>query len=223
LHLADCEAMLVTQSEHGMALGHAQGRDESTFPGAAGQVRDVSGAGDTVGWPALALALAAGADWEAALRTRNAAAAVAGEQEGTANVTPAELRPKKSCPRHRLRPKKKSSRLRAAILESHLLQWRQAGPAHWLHQWLVFEHPAIPGHVKVLTAARGACGPADRFGPQLATPRCGGLKGEGPSGPGRARARRGAGGVGGRVDLVVLFEEDTPIKLIAQGSGRVCW
>ena len=57
------------------------------------KVRDVSGAGDTVA-AVLAVALAAGADWETALRMANAAAAVAVSKKGTAIVTLAELRRK---------------------------------------------------------------------------------------------------------------------------------
>ena len=92
MHLADCEAMLVTQSEHGMTLVPRAG-EVIHVPGYPVKVRDFSGAGDTVA-AALALALAAGADWEAALRMANAAAAVAVGKKGTATVTPAELRRK---------------------------------------------------------------------------------------------------------------------------------
>src|SRR3954462_3274941 len=74
--LADCEAMLVTQSEHGMTLV-ARGGEAIHVPALPVKVRDVSGAGDTVA-AALALTLAAGADWEMALRMANAAAGGAG-------------------------------------------------------------------------------------------------------------------------------------------------
>src|SRR5437588_841705 len=72
--LADCEAMLVTQSEHGMTLV-TRGGEAIHVPALPVKVRDVSGAGDTV-VATLALSLAAGADWETALRMANAAAAV---------------------------------------------------------------------------------------------------------------------------------------------------
>src|SRR5665811_755859 len=45
--LADCEAILVTQSEHGMTLVPRQG-DAIHVPAHPVKVRDVSGAGDTV-------------------------------------------------------------------------------------------------------------------------------------------------------------------------------
>src|SRR6202790_2729294 len=92
MQLADCEAMLVTQSEHGMTLV-ARGGGVIHVPAHPVKVRDVSGAGDTVA-AALATALAAGADWETALRMANAAAAVAVGKKGTAIVTAAELRRK---------------------------------------------------------------------------------------------------------------------------------
>src|SRR6185295_14139697 len=92
IYLADCEAMLVTQSEHGMTLVTRAG-ESIHVPALQVKVRDVSGAGDTV-VAALALALAAGADWEAALRVANAAAAVAVSKKGTATVSAAELRRK---------------------------------------------------------------------------------------------------------------------------------
>src|SRR4051794_19956938 len=92
MDLADCEAMLVTQSEHGMTLVTRKG-EAIHVPALPVKLRDVSGAGDTVA-AALALALAAGADWEAALRTANAAAAVAVSKKGTPPGTPAQLRGK---------------------------------------------------------------------------------------------------------------------------------
>src|SRR5215475_9490563 len=88
--LADCEAMLVTQSEDGMTLV-PRGGEAVHVPAHPVKVRDVSGAGDTV-VAALALALAADADWEAALRIASAAAAVAVSKQGTASVSAGELR-----------------------------------------------------------------------------------------------------------------------------------
>ena len=137
MQLADCEAMLVTQSEHGMTLVPRKG-EAIHVPAHPVKVRDVSGAGDTVA-AVLAVVLAAGADWETALRMANAAAAVAVSKKGTASVTSAELRRKilphaflaaeeKIC-RRRRRPRRAASGL------------AQAGPAGRLHQWL-FRHPA---------------------------------------------------------------------------------
>jgi D-beta-D-heptose 7-phosphate kinase/D-beta-D-heptose 1-phosphate adenosyltransferase len=92
MRLADCEAILVTQGEHGMTLVPRNG-EAVHVPAFPVKVRDVSGAGDTVA-AVLAVTLSAGADWETALRMANAAAAVAVGKKGTASVTSAELRRK---------------------------------------------------------------------------------------------------------------------------------
>src|SRR6202040_4396695 len=60
MQLADCEAILVTQSEHGMTLVARNG-EAIHVPAHPVKVRDVSGAGDT-GAAALAVTLAAGAE-----------------------------------------------------------------------------------------------------------------------------------------------------------------
>src|SRR5690348_1980591 len=91
-HMLGCEAVLVTRSEAGMTL-HVEAEAPVHVPAYPVKVRDVSGAGDTVA-AAMAVALAAGADWEAALRISSAAAAVAVSKPGTATVSSAELRRK---------------------------------------------------------------------------------------------------------------------------------
>src|ERR1700719_693718 len=78
MQLADCEAILVTQSEHGMTLVTRKG-EIIHIPAHPVKVRDVSGAGDTVA-AVLAVTLAAGADWEAALRMANGAGGGAGHK-----------------------------------------------------------------------------------------------------------------------------------------------
>jgi len=205
--LADCEAMLVTQSEHGMTLVPREG-DAVHVPAHPVKVRDVSGAGDTVA-AALALALAAGADWETALRIANAAAAVAIGKKGTAIVTASELR-RKILPHAYLAAEEKIVTA-SGDLAAHLADWRKQdlrigftnGCFDILH----------PGHVKVLTAARGAC---DRLivglNSDASTRR---LKGEGrPVQNETARAEVLAALEA--VDLVVIFEEDTPVRLITE-------
>ena len=205
--LADCQAMLVTKSEHGMTLVPRDG-DPVHVPAHPVKVRDVSGAGDTV-VAALALALAAGADWETVLRIANAAAAVAVSKKGTAIVTTSELR-RKILPHAYLAAEEKIVTA-SGDLAVHLADWRKQdlrvgftnGCFDILH----------PGHVKVLTAARGAC---DRLIVGLnsdASVRR--LKGEGrPVQNESARAEVLAALEA--VDLVVIFEEDTPIRLITE-------
>jgi len=207
MQLADCEAILVTQSEHGMTLVARNG-EAIHVPGHPVKVRDVSGAGDTVA-AVLALALAAGADWETALRMANAAAAVAVGKKGAASVTSAELR-RKILPHAFLAAEEK---IIAADgdLDTHLEEWRSQGlRIGFTNGCFDILHP---GHVRVLTAARGAC---DRLVVGLnndASVRR--LKGEGrPVQHERARAEVLAALEA--VDLVALFEQDTPLDLITR-------
>ena len=207
MQLADCEAMLVTQSEHGMTLVPRNG-EAIHVPAHPVKVRDVSGAGDTVA-AVLAVALAAGADWETALRMANAAAAVAVGKKGTAIVTSAELR-RKILPHAFLAAEEKIVAA-GGELDAHLAGVAQAGLADRLHQWL-FRHPAS-------RPRQGADGGARRLRPADRRPeqRCSvkRLKGEGrPVQDERARAEVLAALEA--VDLVVIFEEDTPIELITQ-------
>jgi D-beta-D-heptose 7-phosphate kinase/D-beta-D-heptose 1-phosphate adenosyltransferase len=205
--LADCEAMLVTQSEHGMTLV-PRGGESIHVPALPAKVRDVSGAGDTVA-AMLAVTLAAGADWETALRTATAAAAVAVSKKGTAIVTLAELR-RRMLPDAFLAAEDKIA-MAPADLDAKLQEWRKAelrigftnGCFDILH----------PGHVKVLTAARATC---DRLivglNSDASVKR---LKGQGrPMQDERSRAEVLAALEA--VDLVVIFEEDTPLRLITQ-------
>jgi D-beta-D-heptose 7-phosphate kinase/D-beta-D-heptose 1-phosphate adenosyltransferase len=205
--LADCEAMLVTQSEHGMTLV-ARGAEAIHVPALPVKVRDVSGAGDTVA-AVLALTLAAGADWETALRMANAAAAVAVGKKGTATVTPVELR-RKILPHASLAAEEKIVAA-GGDLAGHLADWRRQGlRIGFTNGCFDILHP---GHVKVLTAARRAC---DRLivglNSDASVKR---LKGEGrPVQDEIARAEVLAALEA--VDLVAIFEEDTPINLIAK-------
>src|SRR5215470_326017 len=145
--LADCEAILVTQSEDGMTLVPRKG-ETVHVPAHPVKVRDVSGAGDTV-VAALALALAAGADWEAALRISSAAAAVAVSKPGTASVSAAELR-RKILPHAYLAAEEKIV-MAGGDLEPHLAAWREQGlRVGFTNGCFDILHP---GHVKVLTAA----------------------------------------------------------------------
>jgi D-beta-D-heptose 7-phosphate kinase/D-beta-D-heptose 1-phosphate adenosyltransferase len=203
--LADCEAMLVTQSEHGMTLFPRDG-EPVHVPALPVKVRDVSGAGDTVA-AVLALAIAAGSDWPTTLRLASAGAAVVVGKQGTATVSRAELR-RRILPHASLAAEDKIA-ADAAVLDAQVAEWRGQG------QRVGFTNGCFdilhPGHVKVLTQARAAC---DRLIVGLnsdASVRR--LKGESrPVQHERARAEVLAALEA--VDLVVLFEEDTPIELI---------
>src|ERR1700742_3845054 len=117
--LADCEAILVTQSERGMTLVPREG-EAVHVPAFPVKVRDVSGAGDTV-VAVLSVALATSADWETALRIANAAAAVAVSKKGTATVTSVELR-RKILPHAFLAAEEKIV-LAPGELDAHLADW----------------------------------------------------------------------------------------------------
>ncbi|HLX18159.1 MAG TPA: D-glycero-beta-D-manno-heptose-7-phosphate kinase [Bradyrhizobium sp.] len=206
MQLADCDAILVTQSEHGMTLVPRKG-DSVHVPAHPVKVRDVSGAGDTVA-AVLAVVLAAGAGWEPALRMANAAAAVAVGKKGTAVVTPAELR-RRILPHAFLAAEEKIVAA-GGELDAQLVEWRRQGlRIGFTNGCFDILHP---GHVKVLTAARAAC---DRLivglNSDASVKR---LKGAGrPVQDERARAEVLAALEA--VDLVAIFEEDTPLRLIA--------
>src|ERR1700675_176234 len=207
MQLADCEAVLVTQSELGMTLVPRNG-EAVHVPAHPVKVRDVSGAGDTVA-AVLAVTLAAGADWETALRAANAAAAVAVAKKGTAIVTSAELR-RRILPHAFLAAEEKIIAA-GGDLDAHLSAWRKQGlRIGFTNGCFDILHPR---HVKVLTAARGAC---DRLivglNSDASAKR---LKGERrPVQDERARAEVLAALEA--VDLVAMFEEDTPIGLITK-------
>ena len=82
------EALLVTRSEEGMTLF----ADDAVHhqPALAREVFDVSGAGDTV-IATLAVMIAAGADWDEAIRVANIAAGIVVGKLGTAVVSREEL------------------------------------------------------------------------------------------------------------------------------------
>jgi D-beta-D-heptose 7-phosphate kinase/D-beta-D-heptose 1-phosphate adenosyltransferase len=197
-------AVLVTRSEAGMTLAVEGSTVHVTaYPV---KVRDVSGAGDTV-VATLAAMLAIKADFEAAMRAANAAAAVVVGKRGTAAVTPAELRAR-ILPAASLAAEEKIV-FDWSLLDERLNEWRKQdlrigftnGCFDLLH----------PGHIKVLTGARSAC---DRLvvglNSDASVKR---LKGDGrPVQNVHARAEILAALEA--VDLVVVFDDDTPKRLI---------
>jgi D-beta-D-heptose 7-phosphate kinase/D-beta-D-heptose 1-phosphate adenosyltransferase len=196
------KALLVTRSEAGMSLvTSGQPLHVSAYPVA---VKDVSGAGDTVS-AAISLMLAAGASFDAATRVANAAAAVAVSKRGTATATLPELR----------------ARLLGAAHEKILYDWTELDERldAWRKQGLrigftngVFDL-LHPGHIKVITAARAAC---DRLVLGLnSDDSVRRLKGKDrPVQNVEARSEMLAALEA--VDLVVVFEQDTPEELVAQ-------
>src|SRR5664279_1592795 len=177
------------------------------------RVRDVSGAGDTV-VAVLAAMLAMRADFESAMRAANAAAAVVVGKRGTATLSVAELR-SRILPAATLAPEEKIV-FDWALLDEHIAEWRKQGlRVGFTNGCFDLLHP---GHVKLLAGARAAC---DRLvvglnGDASVTR----LKGEGRPVQG-VTARAEVLAALEAVDLVVVFDEDTPEKLIARVKPTV--
>jgi D-beta-D-heptose 7-phosphate kinase/D-beta-D-heptose 1-phosphate adenosyltransferase len=85
----DLEAAVLTLDREGMALAHADGR-AALFPTRPRQVYDITGAGDMV-LAVLGMALAAGADYDPAIRLANVAGGLEVEKIGVATVTREEI------------------------------------------------------------------------------------------------------------------------------------
>ena len=197
--------VLVTRAEKGMTLWRRDGR-VLHVPAQAREVFDVSGAGDTA-LAALAVSLASGHTLETSVYFANAAAAVAVGKIGTAVVTRAELNAAldASVPEG-AEPGALVDTPRAAAI---IAGWQAAGAR------VVFTNGCFdlvhPGHVSLLEAAARE---GDRLVVALNTDASvRRLKGETrPVQDEAARAR--VIGALRCVDLVVLFEEDTPLELI---------
>jgi D-beta-D-heptose 7-phosphate kinase/D-beta-D-heptose 1-phosphate adenosyltransferase len=201
------KALLVKRSEHGASLVMADG-SAAHVPAHKGKVIDVSGPGDTV-VATFAVVMATGATWETALRWANAAASVVVGKPGTATVSPAELRAR-LLP-HASRVIEEKIALSAERLEAQVKEWRRHGlRVGFTNGCFDILHP---GHVKVITDARAAC---DRLIVAINTDASvKRLKGASrPMQPERARAEVLAALEA--VDLVVMFDEDTPLRLIEQ-------
>jgi D-beta-D-heptose 7-phosphate kinase/D-beta-D-heptose 1-phosphate adenosyltransferase len=203
--LVDSEAVLVTRSEEGMSL-HVNGQAPIHIPAYPVKVRDVSGAGDTVA-AVMAVLLAMKTPYEFAMRAANAAAAVVVGKRGTATVSLAELR-HRILPAASLAPEDKII-FDWSSLDERLAEWRRHGLR------IGFTNGCFDllhrGHVKLLAEARAAC---DRLvvglNSDASTAR---LKGNGrPINPAEGRAEVLAALEA--VDLVVVFDEDTPLELI---------
>jgi D-beta-D-heptose 7-phosphate kinase / D-beta-D-heptose 1-phosphate adenosyltransferase len=206
------DAVLVTRSEAGMSLLPARGEPlhVAAYPV---RVRDVSGAGDTV-VAVLAAMLAVGSGFEPAMRAANAAAAVVVGKRGTATASAAELRAR-ILPAASLAPEEKIV-FDWTVLDERLDEWRRAGlRIGFTNGCFDLLHP---GHIKLLAAAHAAC---DRLIVGLngdASVRR--LKGQGrPMQEVHARAEVLAALEA--VDLVVIFEEDTPLELISRVRPKV--
>jgi D-beta-D-heptose 7-phosphate kinase/D-beta-D-heptose 1-phosphate adenosyltransferase len=204
------EAVVVSLSDAGLMLVPTNGAPIHV-PAYPVKLGDTSGAGDTV-VAALAVLLATKAGYEPAVRAANAAAAVVVGKRGTATVSAAELR-SRILPAASLAPEEKVV-FDWSVLDQRLAAWRDLrigftnGCFDLLH----------PGHIKLLSESRAAC---DRLIVGLngdASVRR--LKGEGrPLQEVHARAEVLAALEA--VDLVVVFDQDTPLELIRRVRPKV--
>jgi D-beta-D-heptose 7-phosphate kinase/D-beta-D-heptose 1-phosphate adenosyltransferase len=198
--------MLVTRSESGISLVQPDGTSRH-MPTRAQRVYDVTGAGDTV-IAAFALGLASHRTVDEAMAFANLAGGIAVSKPGTAIVQADELEAERSLladdeavPKGGLVTAETAARLRRIWKRQGLVVGFTNGCFDLLH----------PGHVSLLQGAAQAC---DRLIVGLnsdASARR--LKGAGR--PVQAEGARAAVlGAIGHVNLVVLFEQDTPIDLI---------
>jgi D-beta-D-heptose 7-phosphate kinase/D-beta-D-heptose 1-phosphate adenosyltransferase len=210
--LVGSEAVLVTLSEEGMLL-HVEGTAPVHVPAYPVRVRDVSGAGDTV-VAVLAALLAMDAGFEPAMRAANAAASVVIGKRGTATVSAMELR-SRILPAAALAAEEKIV-FDWAVVDERVREWRAQGlRIGFTNGCFDLLHP---GHVKLLAAARATC---DRLVLGLnSDASVSRLKGEGRPIQ-NVHARADVLAALEAVDLVVVFEEDTPIELIRRVRPNV--
>jgi D-beta-D-heptose 7-phosphate kinase/D-beta-D-heptose 1-phosphate adenosyltransferase len=196
--------MVVTRGKDGLSVISKDGAAVH-LPTAARQVFDVSGAGDTVA-AALALGLAAGAGTVEAAAVANVAAGIVVGKRGTATVTTGEIIATYKPLDGHTDPQK------IFALESVLQLargWREQGlKVAFTNGCFDLLHP---GHISLLEQARRS---ADRLivglNADLSIRRL-----KGPSRPVQSEVARATVLAAVKsVDAVVIFEEDTPLKLI---------
>lgn len=204
LEQAGAEAVLVKRSEKGLTLVR---RGEATHhvPTQAVEVSDVSGAGDTL-VTAFAIALAGGAPMAEAALLANVAAGLVVAKPGTATVTQPEL----AAALHReevLAIDSKVLPLAGALAQ--IAAWRGAGlKVGFTNGCFDLIHP---GHVRLLAAARAQC---DRLVVALNSD-ASVQRLKGPDRPVQNEAARATVMASmAAADLVVIFEEDMPERLI---------
>ena len=190
-------AVLVTRAEDGMTLVDAEGAHH--YPAEAADVFDVSGAGDTV-VAALAASLAAGLELRVAARLANIAAGIVVGKVGTAVAREEDLLAA-------LTPQGGALRkiVTREVAAEQAERWRRRGwRTGFTNGCFDLLHP---GHVHLLEQARGQC---DRLVVGLnsdASVR----RLKGPSRPVQPEAARAAVLAHlSAVDLVVVYDEDTP-------------
>jgi D-beta-D-heptose 7-phosphate kinase/D-beta-D-heptose 1-phosphate adenosyltransferase len=207
VHHLDLEAGIITLDKDGMLLAHRDGL-RKLFPTRPRQVYDITGAGDMV-LSVLGMALAAGADYDAAIRLANVAGGLEVEKIGVATVTRDEIL------RDLLRVGSGSGNAQDKILSRETLR-HELESRRRLGQHIAFTNGCFDvlhaGHVSYLQEARAQAdvlvvGLNSDAGVRT-------LKGNHrPIHPELARAQVLAGLQA--VDYVTIFEEPTPLSLIS--------
>ncbi len=205
LRSSGAEAVLVTRSARGLTLVQ---RDAPALhlPTEAREVADVSGAGDTL-IATFAVNLAHGADLAESARIANVAAGLSVAKQGTATVSHSELAMALHAPAETLDGKIMTQDEAAA----QVARWRAAGlRVGFTNGCFDLIHP---GHVRLLTRARARC---DRLVVALNSD-ASVKRLKGPTRPVQTEASRSVVMAGlEAVDLVLIFEEDTPLEIITR-------
>jgi D-beta-D-heptose 7-phosphate kinase/D-beta-D-heptose 1-phosphate adenosyltransferase len=197
-------AVLATRSADGMTVVPAKGA-VTHLAAEAREVFDVSGAGDTV-VAAVAAALAAGIKLDDAAALANVAAGIVVGKVGTAVAYAADVI---GALHHQDLSTAEAKVLTAEQAMDRIAIWRRAG------RKIGFTNGCFdllhPGHVSLLKQAKGAC---DRLVVGLnSDASVARLKGDGR--PVQSEAARATVLASlGSVDAVVIFEDETPLKLI---------
>jgi D-beta-D-heptose 7-phosphate kinase / D-beta-D-heptose 1-phosphate adenosyltransferase len=211
LSLCDCKAVLVTRAAKGMSLGE-RGHSVRHFRRPPPEVYDTSGAGDTV-LAAVGAALASGVPLTEAIEFALLAAGVVVQKAGTATASPDEVIEAEIL--ERVAP----AEAKIATLERmrrEAANWRERGlRVGFTNGCFDILHR---GHIAYLAQAREWC---DRLIVGLNSDRSvHALKGDGrPVNDLESRALVLAGLRS--VDLVVAFDEDTPVRLIEAARPHV--
>lgn len=205
--IATCgiENVLVTRSQDGMSLVSGNG-DVSHLPAEAREVFDVSGAGDTV-VAAMAAAIASGASLREAAKLANVAAGIVVGKIGTAVAYASDLISTLHHTELALGDVKVATREAAADM---IALWRHKGnKVGFTNGCFDLLHP---GHISLLQQSKANCDKlvvglnSDASVQRL----------KGPTRPVQSEAARATVLASlACVDLVVIFDEDTPYELIA--------
>ncbi len=204
----DLAWLVVTRGPLGMCLMNSEDKEPIFVPAVARQVYDVSGAGDTV-IATLTLALASGLDFPAAARLANLAAGIVVGKIGTQPISILELQASIATENTGVNGRilSKITSLHSAAIQ--VQAWKAYG------EKIVFTNGCFdllhPGHIHLLSHAK-------ELGDRLVV----GLNADDSvrrlKGPGRPilteRDRAALLSSLDCVDLVILFDEDTPDLLI---------